>query len=229
MSIDELLQLHPALWRARGARSAADAQGLSTGCRALDQCLPGGGWPMQGLVEVLTDRYGIGELSLLMPALATLCGNAPSQSVEHGGWLAFVSPPHQPYAPALAARGVDLRRVLVLHGAGSTAWVMEQTLRSRTCSAILGWTDPRDLQTLRRLQLAADQARCLTVLLRPLRAAQQSSPAVLRIALHASHEGLCVQILKSRGGAPARISIGHPDVPWRFATQEASLHPSLPH
>jgi hypothetical protein len=231
VSIDELLQLHPTLWRARGARSAADGDGLSTGCSALDQSLPGGGWPKQGLVEILTDRHGIGELSLLMPALTTLCGNPPSQAVEHGGWIVFVSPPYQPYAPALAARGLDLRRVLVVQGATSTAWVMEQTLRSRACSAILGWVDPRDLQILRRLQLAADQVRCLTVLLRPLRAAQQPSPAVLRIALQTSHDGLYAQILKSRGGAPARILLGHPDLAWRCAAQaqEASAPPSLSH
>ncbi len=76
-SVEELLQRHGAqLWRARERESdsgAAAAAGLPTGYAALDRCLPGGGWPRQGLIEILSDQRGIGELRLLLPALAALC------------------------------------------------------------------------------------------------------------------------------------------------------------
>ena len=85
-ALDELLR-HPALWRARKsdrdavAHQDAFAQGavaeetvttISTGFAELDQCLPGGGWPMGSLIEILHDICGIGELSLLLPALSRM-------------------------------------------------------------------------------------------------------------------------------------------------------------
>ena len=52
MSLDSLLQ-HPALWRAREQGGATGRAGLPTGYAVLDRVLPGGGWPLQGLVEIL--------------------------------------------------------------------------------------------------------------------------------------------------------------------------------
>jgi hypothetical protein len=222
VSVEELLQDNPArLWRARaqGADSAAP-KGLPTGYEALDRCLPGQGWPRPGLIEILSDRRGIGELRLLMPALARLCPPPPRKAargkatltgdVARGGWIAWVSPPFVPYAPALAAWGIDVARMLVVHGAGATEWAMDQALRSEACSAVLGWANPRDPQALRRLQLAAEQSHSLAVLFRPLQAGLTPSPAVLRLALPGDEQhGLQVRIVKSRGGRPATVSLGH--------------------
>src|SRR6187397_380765 len=139
-AFDELLR-HPHLWRAREAQASANRRGLPSGHAALDRCLPGGGWPQHGLIEILTDRYGIGELSLLVPALAALCRPIASNAAPHDesrdGWLAWISPPYQPYAPALAACGIDVSRVLVVR-AEPSLWAMEQALRSGACSAVLG-------------------------------------------------------------------------------------------
>lgn len=219
MSVEDLLREHPALWRAQesGERSSSPP-GLPTGFAALDRSLPGGGWPAQGLVEILTDRHGIGELSLLMPALATLCRG---QDARGGGWLAWVAPPYQPYAPALAAAGIDVQRVLVVRGPSPAEWAMEQALRSEACSAVLGWSDPRDATALRRLQLAAEQARCLAVLFRPTRAARQPSPAVLRLELEGAAVGLQVRIVKSRGGRPVTVALGQLGAPWQSPSLRA--------
>ena len=201
-SVEELLRDHPArLWRAReqGAVSTAPA-GLSTGHAELDRCLPGQGWPRQGLIEILTDDSGIGELQLVMPALARLYAHDGA-----AGWLAWISPPHLPYAPAIAAWGIDVGRVLVVHAGTSTEWAMEQALRSGSCGAVLGWAACRGRQTLRRLQLAAEQANCLALLFRRRRDALHPSPAVLRLALEGVAEGLAVHILKSRGGRLTRV------------------------
>jgi len=204
MSLDRLLQ-HPALWRARERGEATVRTGLPTGHAALDRVLPGGGWPLQGLVEILADRTGIGELSVLLPALARLCSDA-----SEGGWLAFISPPHPPYAPALAACGIDVGRILVVR-APPAEWAMEQALRSGACRAVLGWAACRSGQSLRRLQLAAEQSGCLAVLFRSLRDAREPSPAVLRIALEGAPLGLMARILKSRGGPPASVPLGWVD------------------
>ena len=141
---------------------------------------------------------------LLLPALAALCRN------ESGGWIAWVSPPYRPYAPSLAAWGIDVGRMLVVNGAGATEWAMDQALRSESCSAVLGWSNPRDPHALRRLQLAAEASRSLAVLYRPLQAGLTPSPAVLRLALlGGGTEGLQVRIVKSRGGRPATVNLGH--------------------
>jgi hypothetical protein len=218
--IDELLR-HPHLWRAREHDAAVQTPGLSTGQPALDRCLPGGGWPRHGLIEVLTDRHGIGELSLLAPALASLC-RPSAHETSSDGWLAWIAPPYQPYAPALADVGIDVSRVLVVRAAPA-AWAMEQALRSAACSAVLGWVDVREQQELRRLQLAAEQNRCFTVLFRSLRDAATTSPAVLRLALTTTPAGLVAQVLKSRGGSPQRVLLG-PCIAARVAAWHAPVH-----
>ena len=237
-SVEQLLQQHSArLWRARetgSSTAAAVPAGLPTGYAALDRCLPGAGWPRQGLIEILADQRGIGELRLLLPALAALCrdegaadevyppprpdhagsahvGSAqPPHDRGSGGWIAWVSPPYRPYAPSLAAWGIDVGRMLIVNGAGATEWAMDQALRSESCSAVLGWANPRDPHALRRLQLAAEASRSLAVLYRPLQAGLTPSPAVLRLALlGGGTEGLQVRIVKSRGGRPATVNLGH--------------------
>jgi len=98
-------------------------------------------------------------------------------------------------------------------------WAMEQALRSGACSAVLGWAASRDRRSLRRLQLAAEQARCMAVLFRSLREAREPSPAVLRIALEGGRHGLEVRILKSRGGRATSVQLG-----WIAATVPAHAH-----
>jgi hypothetical protein len=85
---------------------------------------------------------------------------------------------------------------------------MEQALRSGACRAVLGWAACRDRQSLRRLQLAAEQSRCLAVLFRRLRDGSEPSPAVLRISLDVDRDGLEVRILKSRGGRAGSVRLG---------------------
>src|SRR5258707_13505090 len=52
------------------ALAATAAECAPTGFEILDAELPGGGWPQGQLIELLHDDPGIGELSLLAPALA---------------------------------------------------------------------------------------------------------------------------------------------------------------
>lgn len=201
MSLQELLD-HPAIWRG-GHLDQRAQETISTGHADLDAELPGGGWPLGDLVELMIDRRGLGELRLWLPALAQL------SKKQH--WLAWVSPPYLPYAPALAAGGIDLSRLLLVRTAAASdnLWATEQALRSGTCGAVLAWPQqPRD-RDLRRLQLAAQTGNTLGILFRPTTAAQHASPAPLRLKVEPSPQGTLVYILKRRGRLlqrPIRLS-----------------------
>jgi cell division inhibitor SulA len=192
----------PAIRRGSHAPAALPA-GLPTGFSELDRCLPGAGWPAACLTELLPDQLGIGELSLLMPALARLS--------QERRWIAWIAPPHVPYAPALNAAGVDLSRQLVVHARDGleTHWAVEQALASGTCSAVLTWLGERvQDKVLRRLQLAAESGRTRAFVFRPSAAVDTSSPAHLRLSLStAGREALRLRVLKCRGLSGAEIDL----------------------
>ena len=203
-SLDKLLE-NPRVWRGR-AQAGCQA-GVATGYAELDKHLPGHGWPPDSLTEILTTRYGIGELRLLMPALAQLSNETPRQDFTEPGWIAWVAPPFQPYPPALQQCGINLSRMLIVRPkeASEVLWSAEQALSSGTCAAVLLWPDTLDDQGSRRLQLAAEKGRSWAVAFRPLAARRQPSAAALRLELQSSAQGMRVHILKSRGGRPAVI------------------------
>jgi cell division inhibitor SulA/protein ImuA len=199
---------------------------LSTGFAALDAGLPGGGWPRHGLIEILTPRPGVGEIYLLLPALAALSRLTPAR------WCAWVSPPHEPFAPALEAHGVALDRMLMVRshsaaprqsefnrrpggGVHMDIWAFEQALRSGACELALVWLARASTRAIRRLQLAAEQGRALGVLYRSQRFASEASPAMLRLLLEpragedasGGKQGARISLLKSRGGSREPIHL----------------------
>jgi protein ImuA len=203
-SLARLLE-HPAIWRGRSAARRVEV--LPTGYAALDACLPGGGWPRTGLIEILVPRFGVGELYLLLPALADLTRRPAAR------WCVWVTPPLEPYAPALTAHGAILERMLVVSPAGRSVareelWAFEQTLGSGASDIALAWAarSPRP-RGIRRLHLAAERGKTLGVLFRPHRAAQESSAAILRLTVESRPSGARVTLLKSRGGARGSIEL----------------------
>lgn len=178
-----------------------------SGYAALDAELPGGGWPRGTLTELLVDGAGLGEVSLLLPALCSICGNGDKLGKgDGGGWSLLVAPPYPPHAPAWAAAGVDLARLVVVtpaagrRAAADALWAMEQALASAAPRAVLGWSATADARAVRRLQVAAGGSGALAFLLRPLRAAAEATAAPLRLQLSAAPQGrLGVQLIKRRG------------------------------
>jgi hypothetical protein len=206
MAMNEVLA-RPDIWR--GDRlAAAPLPTVTSGFARLDVELPGGGWPRGALTELLVDGSGFGEVSLLLPALRTLR--------QAGGWSLAVAPPHPLHAPAWAAAGVDLARLLVVSPASErdALWAMEQALASGAPGLVLGWAAHADARQLRRLQVAAVQGGSLALLFRPARAAREASPAPLRLLLAAGPEAsLSVRILKRRGpplAAPLSLTLPRP-------------------
>jgi len=194
-SLAEILQRQP-VWR-----GGTLVQGISTeptGFPSLDAQLPGGGWPRQGLTELLADEPGIGELALILPALARLTGA--------GRRAVWVAPPHVPYAPAFAAAGVDLANLLVVQASErrDALWAAEQGLRSGSCHALAAWLPRPRYAELQRLAVAAEAGRAVAFVFRPWAAAGESSPACLRLGLEPSAGRLAVHVLKRRGSPAAR-------------------------
>jgi protein ImuA len=115
--------------------------------------------------------------------------------------IAFLQPPQQPQALALAAMGIPPESPLWLR-ADSTAdalWAAEQVLRSGSCGALLFWQNQIRPESQRRLTLAAQESETLFFMLRPLAAAQDPSPAPLRLTLRPRAGGLEVRFVKRRG------------------------------
>jgi cell division inhibitor SulA/protein ImuA len=150
----------------------------------------------------LNDRAGIGELSLLLPALRHLSETRVST-------VAWLNPPHLPYPPALTERGLGLTRVLVSRplAGPKVLWAMEQALRSGACGAVLAWTEAGDAHALRRLKLAANEGGGLGFLFRSLRYHAQPSPATVRVALRSEDAALVVELLKVQGGKAATFKL----------------------
>lgn len=229
--LDPLLQQRRDLWR--GNRVAREQPTVPSGHAALDALLPGGGWPLGVLTEICCAHAGMGEISLLLPALARLDADAR--------WLAWVAPPHPLYAPALSEAGIDPARCLLIeppqaglrHAPARTQqalWAAEQLLRGGACGAVLLWWDGEDANALRRLQLAAEAGRSLAVLFRPEAAAQRLSPAALRLRLDADGS---FEIIKCRGGdwraergQKLRMLARQPR--WRDAVPAAGVAPRTP-
>lgn len=194
------------LWWA-GARPealTASGSGRSTGYALLDAELPGSGWPHAGLIELLASEPASGEWPLLAPSLMRW---APASAVL------CVAPPYLLHAPAFAATGPALQRLLVVRACAfaDAVWSVEQGLRSGACAAVVWWQagslqgmkslrEEATLTALRRLHWASREAGCPLFAIRPLACKGQSSPAALRLVLAPGpQERLGVTVFKRRG------------------------------
>ena len=193
------------VWRA-GELGSASVQTVATGYAALDAALPGGGWPLGALVEVLQPQAGQQEWGLLAPGLACAL-NAPATPDAPGARLtALVGAPYLPFGPALGARQIDMRRLISIQGkpgnAPSLLWATREALQCADMAVVLAWLPDARSAHLRRLQIAAHAHHKLLFVFRPLRAQNESSPAPLRLLLEGVvQEGgnLRVHVLKRRG------------------------------
>ncbi|WP_051378356.1 translesion DNA synthesis-associated protein ImuA [Derxia gummosa] len=176
--------LRRVLWQ--GDHLAADDQpAIATGFRRLNRELPGGGWPVGALTELLIPRAGIGEMRLLAPALRHLAAE--------DRWMVLVAPSShddsrpEPYGPALEQLGLKLDRLLVIdtQHAADRLWAVEQALRCPGFGALLAWLPDAWPDQLRKLQLAAQGSEGLCFVMRPPTAQIESSPSPLRLACRA--------------------------------------------
>ena len=185
---------HQGVWRG-DELGVADAQVLSSGHAALDAQLPGGGWPVGAMTEVLQSAPEAHVWQLLLPVLA--------RAVEsRGGPVALIGAPHEPFGPSLAAAGLPVEALLSIRAEAGSArlWACEQALRCADIAAVLAWLPQARVGDLRRLQLSASQHEGLLFVFRPESVAQSASPARLRLQVISAEGGqMDVHILKRRG------------------------------
>jgi len=196
------------VWKLKDAPASASRPAWSTGLRALDARLPGGGWPTASLVEVLLETPGLGEVQLFLPALV----ECQRKTAGAAPWLVWIAPPHEPYAPALAQQGIELGRLLVVRPPSATEalWAAEQALSSGVCAAVLLWLQGTDDRWLRRLKLAAQEGGALGVLFRPERHRFESSPASLRLLMTKGQYETQLELIKVQGGRPGPVELHCP-------------------
>ena len=223
------------IWQA-SELATSQGQVAPTGSAELDAQLPGGGWPVGALVEVLQAQTGHNDWRLLLPALCRAQGQrhdpaqvqVPGQGQAHvqariqaivAGVVVLVGAPHAPFAPGLAGQGLDPARLLCVQTEppASRMWAAEQALRCKDVAAVLAWLPQARADALRRLQISAAEHQKLLFVMRPAKAQNESSPAVLRVATSNAPDGdaLLVHILKRRGPPLAQ--------PLRLAARPARL------
>jgi len=197
--LDTLLKSQPALWRGRDRYN--DEESIPTGFASLDDALPARGWCIGGVTELLLGQQGIGELSLLLPALRHI--------TAQGQWVALIHPPHIPYAPALTNAGIRLDRLLIINAQddSNTLWATEQVLRAGLFASVIAWVERSTAQKQRRLQLAAEMGNTWATVYRPLHSQQQHSPVSTRMRVDIVSKKLTLDIIKVRNGRPQTVSI----------------------
>ena len=138
-------------------------------------------------------------MQLFTPAAVRLTGASR--------WITLIDPPHMPYAPALAACGIRLSRLIWVRTSSPEErfWACEQALQSGGCGAVLAWIDRAPERALKRLQLAAEGGSTAALLFRSARVIP-ASPAALRLHVSRSQSRTVVRVLKRRGSdLPAAI------------------------
>ncbi len=220
-----LAHVHPDVWHADALATPA-GRVLATGDAALDAQLPGGGWPLGALSEILQPDGVHSEWRLLLPALAR-SGTAA---------VVLVGAPHMPFGPALHAQGLRPQRLLWVQAQASAQrlWAAEQALRCAEVDAVLAWLPQARADQLRRLQMAAAEFDKLLWVLRPDQAQHESSPAVLRLWVGladgdadaggdaGSPDALAVRVLKRRGPPLANTLQLHARPAWLAGLLAAS-------
>lgn len=182
--LDQLLRSRPDLWRGR-RRPAGRV--LASGQAVLDAWLPGGGWPLGRLIELLPEQFGCGELEILLPMLA--------EQTRQQRPVLFAAPPLVPCPQRLQQAGLALEQLVIARKAEQALWVAEQALKSGLCGAVMLW-HPRgrvEPRAIRRLQLAAESGDAPVFVC--YRAGQQPPPslAALRLAIQ---PGPCLRLLR---------------------------------
>ncbi len=179
---------------------ASEEKVLSSGHQALDAQLPGGGWPLGSMVEVLhspTARHDSPAAphvwQLILPGLVNAIG-------QSAGPVVLIGSPHEPFGPSLQAQGLPATRLLWVKASKPAArlWASEQALKCAEVAAVVAWLPQAKGAELRRLQMAAHQQGRLLFVFRDAKAMSDASPARLRLLVEGT-DVLQLRIVKRRG------------------------------
>ena len=189
--LQQLVANTPHLWQGSSPYQNV-SPAIPSGHKALDDLLPGGGWPSNTLIEIVASSWGIGELRLLAPLMRLM--------TEQQRWLLWVCPPHRPNAPAFVNAGIDTRYIAVVKKRFTEPdklWCIEKALQENRCGLVLAWSECFSHSALRRLQLAAESGGTLGLLFSNRET--KNSPAAMRLGLSPDAHGINAKLIKARG------------------------------
>lgn len=199
------------LHKAASLACARVSDTLPTGNASVDVLLPGGGWPKGALVELIqsgTDALAPTQAvcSLLLPAFVQLQQARPGFST-HGAHVAWVGTVGHPvlsqslslFGPSLAAKGLDVTRLVWVQHASDTAkaWAVQELLRCGDVAGVVVSLAQANAHLLRRLHYSAAQHGKYLWAIRPAQAMTHASPAVLRMQWRAGDWSMLEQPLGS--------------------------------
>lgn len=169
----------------------ATSSAFSTGCQALDRCLPGGGYDSGTVVEYLQAAIASGATSLALTA-------AREAMAKTDRFCLVVDWREQFYPPAAAALGIDLKRVVIVRPQtlAERLWAIDQALRSPAIVAVIAEVEHMDDRAARRLQLAAERGGGLGLLVRGAAARHHPSWAAVQWLVRPLPQSAC----RSSGG-----------------------------
>lgn len=186
-------ELPPSVWRGSDIQTRVRAA-CSTGWKELDNELPGGGWPAQGLTEVLSPQSSVVEWRLL--------GHGLAHRTATGGQVILIGPPKDPHLPGLLHHGLRQAQVVWIKAdtPAERLWAVEQLIKSNAAGAIVAWLPHARQEQIRRLQVCALSCEAPVFLFRPEAARHESSAAPLRLMVEAGLDWeLLVHVFKRRG------------------------------
>jgi len=188
----------------------------------MDDADPGGAWSLAALMAAAAGAGGRGpsvggepsrDSALFSEERSPEKRSAENRSAEKlspekdrfrgGGRIVWIdSPPGEPlgvHPPALAAFGIDLRRLLLVRpkSAADGLWAFDQAVRCRAVAATCGILRGLNTALTRRLQLAAELGGGLALAVRPAREAGRPSAAAVRLRV-----GPAVSVGFCQGGFP---------------------------
>ncbi len=230
--------------RLERARLPESDSAVSSGCPPLDAVLPAGGFRLGSLVEWLGPVMGGGVRGFALRAAAAACGPSlgatPTGDTPQPRSLVVIDPEGVLYPPAVWAAGIDLERTAWVRAQRvvDQHWAALEALRCPGVGAVMWWPARLDDRQFRRLQLAAEQAGSLGLLIRSAACRHQPSWADVRIEVEprrlasrprarisaaSETRGFRLTVLRARGAA-VRQTV---EVQWDDATNTVRVVPPL--
>ncbi|MBC7601038.1 MAG: translesion DNA synthesis-associated protein ImuA [Ramlibacter sp.] len=179
---------------------ASEEKVLSSGHDMLDKQLPGGGWPLGSMVEILHQQASLHRGQAGHPVWQLILPGLVKAIAQSTGPVVLIGSPHEPFGPSLQAQGLPATRLLWVKVDKPPArlWASEQALKCAEVAAVVAWLPQAKTAELRRLQMAAHQQGRLLFVFRDARALNDSSPARLRLLVEGT-DALQLRIVKRRG------------------------------
>jgi hypothetical protein len=181
--LKSILNSRDDIWRL-GDETPKNLEIYKSGLKELDTFLPNGGWPQIGLIEIIVEHYGLGELQLLMPLMRNL--------TNQDKILLWICPPYKICTSALLNAGIDIEKLLIISSEvkkKDALWAAEQALQTQEFGIVLLWQNHLKRNALHRLLLATKNNKTLGVLFKKEKTENSQSSMILKLEA-SSRKGL---------------------------------------